>query len=78
MLSKETKSNIRLLLKVGIPFTLLGMAIVFAGLYGVKYYFSDNKYFSVILFFWLAAFWFIYQPLFRKRMISLKKKLREK
>ncbi len=77
MVKQETRKNIALLLKAGIPFTLFGMAAVFLGLYGIRLFFSDSRYFTVILFLWLAVFWFVYQPLFRKRMITLKKKLNE-
>lgn len=77
MSKQETKTNFTLLLKAGLPFTLLGMAVVFLGIYGVRYFFSESRYFTVILFLWLAAFWFIYQPMFKKRIITLKRKLNE-
>ena len=72
MLNKEAKTNLALLVKAGIPFTLMGMIIVFAGLYALKKIFAGNEYLVAILFIWLAIFWMIYQPLFKNRMIKIK------
>lgn len=77
MLIQETKTNLLLLLKAGLPFTLLGIAAVFLGIHGIRYFFSESRYFTVILFLWLALFWFIYQPMFRKRIIGLKRQLND-
>jgi di/tricarboxylate transporter len=59
-------------LKAGLPFTLIGMGVVFGGLAGLRFFFSDSEYLTAILFLWLALFWFIYQPLFRKRILKVK------
>ena len=62
------KKNMRILLKAGLPYTILGMVVVFAGLYGLQRLFAGSGYLTAILFLWLALFWFIYQPLFRNRI----------
>ncbi len=72
MLNKEAKTNLTVLVKAGIPFTLIGMIIVFAGLYALKKIFAGNEYLVAILFIWLAVFWMIYQPLFRNKIIKIK------
>ncbi len=72
MWNKEAKTNLILLVKAGIPFTLIGMVIVFAGLYALKKIFAGNEYIVAILFGWLAVFWMIYQPLFKNRIVKIK------
>lgn len=67
-MNKEAKRNLKVFLKAGLPYTIIGMLIVFAGLYLLKQIFNDNEHLVVILFLWLALFWFIYQPLFRKKI----------
>ncbi len=62
------KENMRILLKAGLPYTILGMVIVLGGLYALRRVFDGSEYLSAILFLWLALFWFIYQPLFRNRI----------
>lgn len=62
------RRNMRTLLKAGLPYTILGMIIVFAGLYAIRRIFDGSEYLTAILFLWLALFWFIYQPLFRNRI----------
>jgi len=64
------KERFSVFLKAGLPFTVIGVIVVFGGLYLIKRIFSDNEYLTVILFGWLALFWFVYQSLFRK---SIKK-----
>jgi uncharacterized membrane protein YfcA len=68
IMNKEAKRNLKVFLKAGLPYTIIGMLIVFAGLYLLKQIFNDNEHLVVILFLWLALFWFIYQPLFRKKI----------
>lgn len=68
MWKKEAKRNLLIFIKAGLPFTIAGMIIVFAGIYFLKKFFHDNEYLTGIIFLWLAVFWFIYQPLFRKRI----------
>ncbi len=62
------KENMRILLKAGLPYTIAGMVVVFAGLYLLRRVFDGSEYLTAILFLWLALFWFIYQPLFRSRI----------
>ena len=75
MWKKEAKNNLALFLKAGLPYTLGGMAIVFLGLYLLKQLFADNEYLTYMLFAWLAVFWFVYQPLFKNKMVSTKAKM---
>ena len=77
MLKSEAKSNLAVLVKAGIPYTLAGMAIVFAGLYLLKRIFADSEYLVAILFVWLAVFWFVYQPVFRTRMERVRRSTRK-
>ena len=77
MWKSEAKSNLAVLVKAGIPYTLAGMAIVFAGLYLLKHVFADSDYLVAILFVWLAVFWGIYQPLFRKRIDRVRRSNRK-
>ncbi|MDM8524158.1 hypothetical protein QUF80_12380 [Desulfococcaceae bacterium HSG8] len=76
MWKQEAKKNLMFLLKVGIPYTVAGMIIVFLGIYILKRSFAGSEYLTAILFLWLAFFWFVYQPFFRKKIISAKKQLR--
>jgi uncharacterized membrane protein YfcA len=68
MWKKEVKGNLTLFLKAGLPYTLAGMAIIFAGIYLLKQIFATNEYLTLILFAWLAVFWMIYQPLFKNKI----------
>lgn len=68
MWKTDTKRNIRLFLKAGLPYTLVGMVAIFGGIYGLKRIFAGSEYLTAILFIWLGLFWIIYQPLFRKRI----------
>ncbi|OGR12003.1 MAG: hypothetical protein A2277_01710 [Desulfobacterales bacterium RIFOXYA12_FULL_46_15] len=76
MWKKEAKTNLILLLKAGLPFTLLGMLIVFAGIYILKQVFAENQYLTGMLFAWLAIFWVIYQPLFKNQIIKIKAQIK--
>lgn len=73
-MGKQDKQSLSSILKVGIPYTLVGMAVVFAGIYLVRYLFAESRYYMVFIFLWLAVFWFIYQPLFRKALREVAKK----
>ena len=75
MWKKETKRNLTIFVKAGLPFTVIGMIVVFLGLYLLKLFFADSEYLMVILFLWLALFWFIYQPMFRSRIRKVAEKL---
>lgn len=68
MWKKEAITNLGLFFKIGLPYTLAGVGIIFAGIYGLKYFFGNSEYLTVLLFLWMAVFWFIYQPLFRKKI----------
>ncbi len=72
------KNNMRILLKAGLPYTILGMVVVFAGLYGLQRLFAGNDYLTAILFLWLALFWFVYQPLFRNRVRKISGQVRKR
>jgi len=69
---REVKDNLLVFMKAGLPFTVGGGIIVFLGLYFLKEWFADSEYLVAILFIWLALFWFIYQPLFKKRIQRVK------
>jgi len=75
---REVKDNLLVFMKAGLPFTVIGMVIVFAGLYFLKEWFEESEYLVAILFLWLALFWFIYQPLFKKRIQKVKSSLRRR
>lgn len=72
MWKREAKQNLTVLLKAGIPYTVAGMVVVFLGLYLIKRTFAESEYVTGILFGWLAVFWFVYQPLFRKKIQAAK------
>ncbi len=74
---KEVKDNLLVFMKAGFPFTVAGAIIVFLGLYFLKEWFEDSEYLVAILFIWLALFWFIYQPLFKKRIQQVKNGLKK-
>jgi uncharacterized membrane protein YfcA len=74
MKKKFDKKLTGILFKVGIPYTIAGIAVVFAGIYALKHFFAQNEYLTIILFMWLAVFWFVYQPLFRRRIEKEKAK----
>ncbi len=74
MWKKEVKHNLSVFIKAGLPFTIVGMIVVFLGLYFLKLLFADSEYLMIILFIWLALFWFIYQPMFRNRIRNVRKK----
>lgn len=76
MWKKEAKTNLAILVKAGLPFTILGMAIVFSGIYILKQVFAENEYLVAILFVWLAIFWMIYQPLFKNQIIKTKTRMK--
>lgn len=75
MAVSEGKQRFMVFVKAGLPYTLIGMGVVFGGLAGLKYFFADSEYLTAILFLWLALFWFIYQPLFRKRIRKVKQQV---
>jgi hypothetical protein len=75
MAASEGKQRFMVFIKAGLPYTLVGMGVVFGGLAGLKHFFNDSEYLTAILFLWLALFWFIYQPLFRKRIFKVKKQM---
>lgn len=74
MWNKDAKNNLVILIKTGLPFTVLGMIIVFLGIYILKQMFAGNEYLVAILFVWLAVFWTIYQPLFKNQIVKIKAK----
>lgn len=65
---QNSKRNLLLLIKAGIPLTILGMLVVFIGIYIVKHFLAGTQYFSIALIVWLALFWFIYQPIFIRKI----------
>ena len=75
METREAKKRLVVFLKAGLPFTIIGMVLVLGGLWVLKYLFHGSEYLSLLLFAWLAVFWFIYQPLFRKRIQKVKGQL---
>lgn len=75
MAASEGKQRFMVFIKAGLPYTLVGMGVVFGGLAALKHFFNDSEYLTAILFLWLALFWFIYQPLFRKRIFKVKQQM---
>ena len=75
MEKNEAKSRFTVFLKAGLPFTIAGMAVVFGGLWAIKTIFKGSEYLTVLLFVWLGLFWFIYQPMFRRRIEKIKKEM---
>lgn len=71
-MKNQVRHNLMVFAKAGLPFTIAGMIIVFAGIYGLKRLFLDSDYLVAILFVWLALFWTIYQPLFKNRILKVK------
>lgn len=72
MWKTEARHNLIVFMKAGLPYTLAGMAVVFGGLYSLKRVFAGNEYLMAILFAWLALFWAVYQPLFKRRILKVK------
>lgn len=72
---KEDRNNLAVFLKAGLPYTLAGALIIFLGIYALKYIFAGNEHLTAIIFIWLALFWFIYQPLFRKKIRATRERL---
>ncbi len=75
MKNTDAKRRFAVFLKAGLPFTIAGMAVVFGGLWAIKTIFKGSEYLTVFLFVWLGLFWFIYQPMFRKRIEKVKKQM---
>lgn len=75
MKNNDAKRRFAVFLKAGLPFTVAGMAVVFGGLWAIKSIFKGSDYLTVLLFVWLGLFWFIYQPMFRKRIEKVKKQM---
>lgn len=71
MSKKESAKRFQVFVKAGLPFTILGMAVVFAGIYLIRAFLGDRSYSGALMFVWLAVFWFVYQPLFRRRILSV-------
>ncbi|MFZ3048115.1 MAG: hypothetical protein WA151_19535 [Desulfatirhabdiaceae bacterium] len=75
MAVSDGKQRFMVFIKAGLPYTLVGMAVVLGGILGLRHLFGDSEYLTVILFLWLALFWFIYQPLFRRRILKVKQQM---
>ena len=74
MEKNEAKKRFIVFLKAGIPFTIAGMAVVFGGLWAIKTIFKGSEHLTALLFVWLGLFWFIYQPMFGKRIEKVKRR----
>lgn len=74
---QNSKRNLILLAKAGIPLTIIGMLVVFFGIYIVKYFLAGTQYFSIALIGWLAVFWFIYQPIFIRKIRKVDAELKK-
>ncbi len=74
------KQNIRrnfiVLLKAGLPYTLAGIVAVFGGIWVIRRLFEGHPWQNGLLLLWLALFWFVYQPLFHRRIRQVKKHLK--
>lgn len=75
MRNSDGKQRLIVFLKAGLPYTIGGMLVIFGGIWVIKHFFPESRYQTVLLFGWLAVFWFIYQPLFRRRIEVVKKRL---
>lgn len=78
MLDPEGKKRLRVFIRAGLPYTIVGMVVVFGGLWAIRVLLAGNEYQGTILFVWLAIFWFVYQPLFRRRILRVKRQLDNK
>jgi hypothetical protein len=78
MAFSDGKQRFMVFIKAGLPFTIVGMGVVFGGLAGLKHFFGDSEYLTPVLFLWLALFWFIYQPLFRRQILRVKLQMDKK
>ncbi len=68
----EAKNKMAVFLKVGLPYTIGGALVIFLGIYLLKHLFPESEYLTVMIFIWLALFWLIYQPLFRRKIMAVK------
>lgn len=68
MWKAEVKRNLKLFLRAGLPYTLVGAFIILSGIFVLKKRLAGSDYQTAALFIWLGLFWFVYQPLFRKRI----------
>ncbi len=68
----EAKNKMAVFLKVGLPYTIGGALVIFLGIYLLKHLFPESEYLTVMIFIWLAFFWLIYQPLFRRKIMAVK------
>ncbi len=78
MFDQQARTRFKVLLRVGIPYTIFGVCVVLGGIYLLKNIFADSDYLLAILLLWLAVFWFIYQPLFRKKILEVARQLESK
>jgi len=65
---EQAKRNWIIFGKAGLPYTLVGMVIVFLGFYLLRRYLGDSEYLGTALLMWFAVFWIVYQTLFRRRV----------
>jgi high-affinity Fe2+/Pb2+ permease len=72
MAVSEGKQRFMVFVKAGLPYTIAGMIIVFGGIWGIRHWLGESEYLTAVLFLWLALFWFVYQPLFRRRILKVK------
>ena len=75
---QQTKKNWIIFGKAGLPYTLVGMVIVFLGFYLLRRYLGDSEYLSAALLIWFAAFWIVYQTFFRRRVQRVADSLKKK
>ncbi|MCB2188729.1 MAG: hypothetical protein KQJ78_20105 [Deltaproteobacteria bacterium] len=76
-IKQTTKKNLSLFLAVALPYTLIGMAVIFGGIWTIKHFMPNSEYQDMILLIWIAIFWFIYQPMFRRAIFRWKEKHQE-
>jgi cobalamin biosynthesis protein CobD/CbiB len=77
MWKKEAKKNLLLFMKAGLPYTVVGVVIVFGGIYAIQKIFRESEYLTAYLFLWLAIFWIVYQPMFKKRIQKVAQELKK-
>ncbi|MBR9980618.1 MAG: hypothetical protein KFF50_06300 [Desulfatitalea sp.] len=75
MQKNDAKQRLMVFIKAGLPYTVVGLVVIFAGIWAIKHLYQDSSHLSLLLFGWLAVFWFVYQPLFRRRIQQVKRKL---
>mgnify|MGYP000041248268 CR=1 FL=1 len=76
MSKAKAKRNLKILITAGLPYTLIGMAVILGGIFILKQLMAGSDYLGTVLLVWLTFFWLIYQPLFRKKIRKVSENLK--